>query len=676
MIKKIKKIIFIFSIIFISLIFYEITIISTKTVNRAFIDINLNNIRNPQIKKIVRYIDNLYASILISYSNKTKLYYENKDSRENLPEIKVIEKTKTFSNNIYPIKNVLKNWTRNYGNSASNRFSSLKQINKGNLDQLEVAWKYKLEGEKNYDIQSNAIVAENKIFIPGYNKKIIALDALTGRPLWKLNLKDNAPRRGMIYYPEASGKKSRLYFSSYKNLMSVSANNGVPIKSFGKNGVVKLNNPSITSPAIYKENLIITTSEPSLEVYNLNTGKLLWKYILMEKKNENRLGGKRYDYSGGNPWGGFSLDKERGIAFITTGNAGRYFNGVNRPGDNKYANSIIAIDIRNKKKIWDFQEVRHDIWNLDIPAPPILGSITRNKKKVDVVIAVTKLGNTIILDRLSGKPIFDFHLKKAPSSEIPGEKTSFYQPNLKLPEVFAKQNFNLNEITNLNDESREFILNKIKNYNFGFFEPYKIGEKNIQFNFHGGAEWPGGSYDLNKEILYVSSSNIAWETEVLINDTKGKFVKPYYKYNSSFKRLFDENGYPGSKPPWGTITALNLKNGKIIWQIPFGEYEKLSSKNIPITGTENYSGVTGTDSGLLLATGTLDKKFRIFDIENGKELWSYKLPFIGSSPPITYQIDKDQFILINATGSFSLKKGYPNLVEFGDTIIAFKLNKK
>ena len=161
--------------------------------------------------------------------------------------------------------------------------------------------------------------------------------------------------------------------------MSVSANNGVPIKSFGKNGVVKLNNPSITSPAIYKENLIITTSEPSLEVYNLNTGKLLWKYILMEKKNENRLGGKRYDYSGGNPWGGFSLDKERGIAFITTGNAGRYFNGVNRPGDNKYANSIIAIDIRNKK-IWDFQEVRHDIWNLDIPAPPILGSITRNKK--------------------------------------------------------------------------------------------------------------------------------------------------------------------------------------------------------------------------------------------------------------------------------------------------------
>ena len=152
-------------------------------------------------------------------------------------------------------------------------------------------------------------------------------------------------------------------------------------------------------------------------------------------------------------------------------------------------------------------------------------------------------------------------------------------------------------------------------------------------------------------------------------------AEPYYKYNSVFKRLFDQNGYPGSKPPWGSITAINLKDGKIKWQKPFGEYEKLSDEGVPITGTENYSGVTGTEAGILLATGTLDKKFRIFDSGNGKELWSYKLPFIGSSPPITYQIEDEQYILINSTGSFSLKKGYPNLVEFGNEIIVFKLKK-
>ena len=200
-------------------------------------------------------------------------------------------------------------------------------------------------------------------------------------------------------------------------------------------------------------------------------------------------------------------------------------------------------------------------------------------------------------------------------------------------------------------------------------------KKNIQFNFHGGAEWPGGSFDLKSENLYVSSSNIAWETEVKLIKRKKYSPSPYYKYNSKFKRLKDEKGYPGSKPPWGTISAINLNNGKIKWQIPFGEYKELTKKNVPLTGTENYSGLTGTESGILLATGTLDKKFRIFDSENGKELWSYELPYIGSSPPITYQIENDQYILINATGSFSLKKGYPNLVDFGNSIIAFKLKK-
>ena len=320
--------------------------------------------------------------------------------------------------------------------------------------------------------------------------------------------------------------------------------------------------------------------------------------------------------------------------------------------------------------------MRHDIWNLDIPAPPILGSVTKNKKKVDVVIAVTKLGNTIVLDRISGKPIYDFHLKKAPSSKIPGEKTNFYQPAVKLPEPFSKQIFNLDEVTNIDTASGNFIRNKIKNHRFGFFEPYEIGKKNIQFNFHGGAEWPGGSYDIKTERLFISSSNIAWETEVFLNTKKKIFSpEPYYKYGSKFKRLKDQNGYPGNKPPWGTITSINLKTGKILWQKPFGEYAELSKKGIPITGTENYSGVTGTESGLLLATGTLDKKFRILDLENGKELWSYNLPYVGSSPPVTYGIDNEQYILINSTGSFSLKKGYPDMVNFGNEIIVFKLEK-
>ena len=672
---KIKIIILLLAII-ISYIFYEMTSISSKIVNRDLITISLNNIRNPQIKKIMRYLDNHYASLLFFTSKNAKAYHVNDDDRDKLPNLKIIKKTNVFSKNLYPIKNNGLNWHRNHANSASNRFSKLKLINKKNIDDLSVAWKYEIDKESNYDIQSNVIVAKDKIFIPSYNKKIICLDAKTGIFLWDFKLKDSAPRRGMVFFDDGISNKSKIIFPSYKKLISLNVNDGKINKNFGKNGIVNLSYPSITAPAIFDDNLIITTSEPSINIYNVNSGKFLWKYILTEKQLNKRNGGKRYDYSGGNPWGGFSLDTERGIAFVTTGNAGRYFNGVNRPGINKHANSVIAIDLKKRKKIWDFQEVRHDIWNLDIPAPPILGSITKDDKKIDIVILVTKLGNTIVLDRVSGKTIFDFHLKKAPRSSIPGEKTNYYQPFLKKPEPFAKQFFNLNEVTNINEKSKNYILNKIKNYNYGFFEPYKLGEKNVQFNFHGGAEWSGGSYDLNTETLYVTASNIAWETEVTLNKKKGKFFpKPYYKYNSNFKRLKDQNGYPGSKPPWGTITAINLKNGEIKWQKPFGEYNDLTKKGIPITGTENYSGVTGTEAGIILATGTLDKKFRIFDSENGEELWSYEMPYIGSSPPITYQVDNEQYILINATGSYSLKKGYPDLVKFGNSIIVFKIRK-
>ena len=674
--KKILKFIWISIFVFLSIIIYEITNVSFKTINRSIIEININNARNPQIKGFLRFCDSIYTALLLKFDNKTKTHFINEDNRNSLPKKKIIYKTSKFTKNLFPTLNNGKSWLRNYGNSASNRFSSLKLINKENIDKLGLAWEYEIKDDVFNDIQSNVIVADDRIFIPSFNKKLITLDARSGKLVWELTLDDQAPRRGMVYRKGEKNQSAKLYLPSYKKILAINTLDGSYVKNFGNNGKVKLRYPSITAPAIFENNLIITTSEPSLEVYDLDNGKLKWKFILMKKKF-GRNGGKRYDYSGGNPWGGFSLDKLRGIAYITTGNAGRYFNGVNRPGKNKYANSIIAFDIKNKKKLWDFQEVRHDIWNLDIPAPPILGSITRNNKKIDVVIAVTKLGNTIVLDRLSGEPVYNINFKRAPISKLPGEKTNFYQPKIKIPEPFAKQEFNLDEVTNINQESRNFILNKIKDYNYGFFEPYEIGKKNIQYNFHGGAEWPGGSYNLNSGILYITSSNIAWEAEVVENKNNSVFKLPlYYKYNSKFKRLKAKNGYPGSKPPWGTITAINLNTGKIKWQIPFGEYKELTKKGIPITGTENYGGLTGTEAGLLLATGTLDKQFRILDVNNGKELWSYELPFIGSSPPVTYQIGNEQYILINATGSFSLKKGYPDLVNFGNKIMVFKLNNE
>lgn len=670
--KKILKLILLSVSLFIFIIVVGITSISTKYINKPLITLDVNNVKNPLIKKLVRGIDNEYALFLLKISDEQKKHLDQTDSKyQELPEEKIIPGKKSdFTISVSQKRNNLNDWQRSHGNHMSNRFSDLSQININNVSELDLAWRYKFDEIKR-DIQANPVIAENKIFIPTTGFQVIALSANDGKKIWEHNVKGTPARRGLIYWSGNNNHESRIYFCVEKELISLNAKDGKFIKTFGSNGSVKLKRRCLISPAIINDKLIIATFDPSIEVYNLFDGKLLWKYYLKEKKfNKKRYGGKRYDYSGGNPWSGISADTKRGIVFVSTGNAGYYFNGVNRPGNNRYSNSIIAIDVINKKKLWDFQEISHDIWNLDIPAPPILTSIEKNGLKIDVVVAVTKLGNTLILDRLTGEPIFDFHLKKAPQSKIPGEKTAYYQPRLKIPEPFSKQIFSEQEITNISIKSEKFIKNKIKNANFGFFQPHELGKKSIYFGFHGGAEWMGASINNTNGMMYLTSSNTPWEASVFINEGKG-----YYKYGSSFKRLFDQDGYLGSKPPWGTLTAIDLNLGKIIWQVPFGEYEELTKKGLPITGTENYGGATGTAGNLIFATGTIDKKIRAFSSIDGKELWSYKLPFTGSGPPSIYSVEGEQYVVVASTGSHSLRIGYPNLIKFGNWLYCFKLKK-
>jgi len=667
--KKIIKLASILFLLIFSFTIIEMVSISTKYVNKSTVTFDVNNIRNPQIKKLVRKIDNLYAYTLLKFSKNHKNHLNQEDSKFNtLPLYKTIPaKNDNFTLANFNEKNNENDWRRSHGNHSSNRFSNLSIVNLSNIKNLELAWKYKFKEIKR-DIQANPVIANGKIFIPSPGNKIISLNASNGEKIWEYQSLSTPARRGIVFW--SNKDKSKIYFCAEKKLISLNAEDGKLEKDFGKNGIVKLKNRCKIAPVIINNNLIIATVEPALEVYNLSNGKLLWKYYLKKKSKKNRYGGKRYDYSGGNPWGGISADIERGIVFITTGNAGSYFVGVNRPDDNKYSNSIIAIDIFNKKKLWDFQEIKHDIWNSDIPAPPVLTSIKKNNVSIDVVVAVSKTGNTIILDRLSGQPIFDYRKKKAPRSKIPGEKTAYYQPYLNLPEPFSKQFFSKKEISNISNESKIFIENKVKNSNFGFFEPHELGKDTIFFGFHGGGEWMGASINNNNGMMYITSNNIP--TIGNVREVNSNFS--YNKYFSEFERLFDQNGYPGSKPPWGNLTALNLNNGKIKWQVPFGEYEELTNLGIDLTGTENFGGATGTAGNIIFATGTLDKKIRAFNSHNGKEMWSYKMDFVGSGPPSIYAINGEQYIVVASTGSYSLSKAYS--VDFGNILYCFKLKNE
>jgi len=666
-----KKLLLVVALILIIYVWKDFKKIDFGYINQSKVTYDYKNLNNNFLKKVYVFVDKKIENYLVSNNEEHKNYWkiENIQARSNLPKYTFKERATLFtkSENAYSLNST--NWLRSHGNNYSDRFSNLSLINKNNAKNLTVAWTFL--ADEMQDVQANPIINDGIIYTPISGGYLVAINGSTGDLIWRSSQYGKfAARRGLVYWPGKNDNDDRIIFSNREKLISLDAKNGKEIKEFGNKGRVRTG-LNVMTPVIYKGNIIIATWDHAIEAYDLITGKNKWK-IKYKKKINKRNGGVKYNNKGANPWSGISLDNKRGLLFVTTGNPHAYFDGTRRPGPNKFSNSIIAIDLNDKKILWDFQETSHDIWNHDISGVPILTKIKKNNDFIDVVVTPTKLSNTIILDRLTGLPIFDFRLRRAPTSKIPGEKTSAYQPNLNLPEPFAKNIFQIKDLWSLNKKEEKKLIEKYSNHNFGFFETYELNKKNLQYNFHGGAEWMGGTVDQVKNIMYITSNNILWETELVLVSEKEGFAPIY---SSKFKRVLTNSGYPAIKPPWGTLTALNLNNGKIIWQSPFGEYKELTEKGIPLTGTENFGGATATSGDIVIATGTLDKKIYIFNAINGEIIYDLELPYIGSAPPTTYMSNGEQYILVHATGGFSLSKGYPNLVEEGNALIALKLKK-
>lgn len=665
-----KKILFFIFFLFSLWIWKDFKKIDSSYLNQSKITYDYENLNNKYLKSLYIKYNNFLENFYIKNFEDHKNYWalEDQDLRDKLPLSKTINATSDFTINIHGIISNQNNWFRSHGNNHSNRYSKLKNINFKNAKDLELAWTFEMTGEKG-DIQANPIFVDGKIFTPIAGGYIVALDGETGELIWKSEKFGNfAAKRGLVYWKGNKIEKPRIIFSNRERLIALDVKNGKFIKNFGKNGKVR-SGLNVMTPLIYKDNIVIVTWDKAIEAYDLISGKNKWK-LKYQKKNNYRIGGVKYNNAGSNPWGGISADIPRGILYLTTGNPHHYFDGSRRPGKNPMSNSLIAVDLDKKKIIWDFQETAHDIWNSDLPAPPIVTSIKKDGRLIDVVLTPTKRSNTLILDRKNGKPIFNYKLSKAPVSKIVGEKTNPYQPDLDIPQPFGKNKFSFEDIWSYNTSKLKKLKESYKDYNFGFYETYEIGRKNLQYSFNGGAEWMGGSVNPENQMFYVTSNNIPWIAELKRVDDKKNLIP---EYKSKFKRALDDLGYPITKPPWGSLTALNLNNGKIVWQVPFGEYENLKKIGIEKTGTENFGGVTSTAGQILIATGTLDKKIFIYDSKNGKILYEYEMPYIGSSPPTTYLYKDQQYIIVHASGGRTLKKGYPNMVVSGNLILAFKL---
>ena len=313
--------------------------------------------------------------------------------------------------------------------------------------------------------------------------------------------------------------------------------------------------------------------------------------------------------------------------------------GIGREGNNLYANSLVAFDLNKKDIKWHFQEIPHDVWNFDLAAPPILTMTKKNNQLIDVVLAVSKTGNVILLDRESGEPMFDLKYVRAPVSNVPGERTSPYQLNIELPEPICRGKFNKEYLTEFDNEFVDDFNSNIDKYNFGFPSPPLLDKINISIG--SCVRWSGGSVDTQKNVLYISSDNYPDLIYLQKDDKKFSY---YHEWDS----FVDNDGYPAIKPPWGAITALNLNSGKIIWQKPFGTIKELEKRNIFNTGSSNRAGITATAGNLIFASGTDDNLFRVYDSLTGDELWSFKLDAPGSAPPTIFTIDNKQYILVPA----------------------------
>ncbi len=616
----------------------------SKYENRDKIEISSIHLNSQYSFKFANFLrQNYYTfySIFFKKSFEKRWSIESSKTRESLPEEKIVKKkTKNFSDQLYKTSDYLtsNDWFRSHGNFFSTRFSNLKEISKNNVNQLQLAWTYesKVSSKIKKEIQANVIFDNRTLYIPDVNNKIVALNALNGEKIWEFKIKEGVvARRGLIIWPSKENNKKNIFFTdNRKYLYGISAENGKPLDKFGDKGKVKVGLTPLP-PIIFNNEIILITTDNVIKSYDLIYGKIKWKYKVNKTKNNLIF----QNFKKGSPWGGLSLDEKRGLLFFTTGNPEPWHVGIGREGNNLYANSLVAFDLNKKDIKWHFQEIPHDVWNFDLAAPPILTMTKKNNQLIDVVLAVSKTGNVILLDRESGEPMFDLKYVRAPVSNVPGERTSPYQLNIELPEPICRGKFNKEYLTEFDNEFVDDFNSNIDKYNFGFPSPPLLDKINISIG--SCVRWSGGSVDTQKNVLYISSDNYPDLIYLQKDDKKFSY---YHEWDS----FVDNDGYPAIKPPWGAITALNLNSGKIIWQKPFGTIKELEKRNIFNTGSSNRAGITATAGNLIFASGTDDNLFRVYDSLTGDELWSFKLDAPGSAPPTIFTIDNKQYILVPA----------------------------
>lgn len=458
---------------------------------------------------------------------------EDSSLRDALPEYKVIPAvTELEMSPALPVNAAsFTTWARSQGDNGSRRYSSLDQINRGNVAQLHVAWSYRsADGAAN--IQCTPVIVNGMLYAPTPGLALVAVDASTGVEKWRFQVpkperlrnEDAVARRGLVYWPGDAENGPRLLFGSGDWIYAVDPVDGKGINAFGSNGRTFISKGATISGVVYKHVYVVGGVRGGVFGYDVRDGRPLWEFATVAKDEKT---GETWGPEAGSAdcWGGMSLDEGRGMVFVAVGAPRPDMVGVGRQGDNLYSNCILALEALTGAYRWHFQDVRHDIWDLDVCAPPNLVTVERGGRKLDAVTGLSKAGNLLLLERATGKPVFPFRLRRAPASRLPGEGTSAYQPDPELPEPISRMEFDPLMITKRTPEATDFVRRVVERSNYGFFAPFEEGKPTLFIGTRGGAEWSGGAVDVPTGRLYVTSNRWVSKITVVTNDERERDPK-------------------------------------------------------------------------------------------------------------------------------------------------------
>jgi len=486
-------------------------------------------------------------------------------------------------------------WPLYGGTPENNHFSVLKQINRNNVQRLSVAWTF--DTEESGGLQTSPIVVDGVLYGLTPTQKVFALNAATGKLLWKFDsgIKGTQPDRGLAYWSEAKDARDKRILVGVMNFVyALDAATGNPISSFGKDGRIDLRedlgrDPAaqsiyLTSPAvIYKDLMIVggreaetlPASPGDVRAYDVRTGKLRWSFHTIPHPGEfgyDTWPKDAWKTSGAaNNWAGMTVDTQRGIVYVPTGSAAFDFYGADRVGDDLFANCLIALNAETGERIWHFQGVRHDLWDRDFPAPPVLLTVEREGKKVDAVAQTTKQGFVYLFDRTNGRPLFPIECRNYPPSDVPGEVAAQQQCLPAKPAPFARQTLTETLLSERTPEVHQWALEKFHSFRSdGQFVPLSVGKDTVIFpGFDGAAEWGGAAADPETGILYVNANEMAW-TGALAENTSENTPKALYMNQCALCHGEKMAGSPPAIPSLVGVSermsaadvAATIKNGK------------------------------------------------------------------------------------------------------------------